>query len=133
MVDTVKSRIFKDGTDSAGFLFTNKSDGTGETEVVKIDASELNFANTNPIVDITICSWYISSGKSVEVMFDGTPNSTAIILTGSGSINFTRGTGEIKNDANTPTGDILFSTIGFANNDIYSILLEVKKRSGFDN
>lgn len=133
MADTVKNRILKDGYAYSTFLFTNKSDGTGESGVVKVDASSLlNADNTaTPIICITSCIWSITPGKSVELTFDGSTPATAIVLSGSGSIDFINGLGEINNDATEPTGDIAISTINFANNDTYSIILETKKETGF--
>ena len=48
MADTVTSQTITDvaGTKTV-MKFTNKSDGTGETLVAKMDASELNHASTS--------------------------------------------------------------------------------------
>ena len=42
MADAVTSQTLVDGHQTAVFKFTNISDGTGESEVVKVDVSALS-------------------------------------------------------------------------------------------
>ena len=88
MADTVTSQTITDvaGTKTV-IKFTNKSDGTGETLVAKMDASELNHASTSTKIARVIYSINTTDPKgSVEILFDGTTNATALFLAGQGTI-----------------------------------------------
>jgi len=64
------------------------------------------------------------SGKSaVELIWDGETNATAVTLSGQGFWDLRADGNEIKNNATTPTGDVLLSTKNFANGDNYTILV----------
>ena len=88
MADTVTSQTI---TDVAGTKtvqkFTNKSDGTGETLVTKVDASELNHASSTTKIARVVYSINTTDPKgSVEILFDGTTNATALFLSGQGTM-----------------------------------------------
>tara|TARA_Y100000389_G_scaffold52685_1_gene48482 strand:- start:2535 stop:2927 length:393 start_codon:yes stop_codon:yes gene_type:complete len=130
MADTVTTKTI---TDTQGVKYvaklTNFSDGTGESLVKKIDASELTFMTedgTRKIAKI----WYsinVSDTKSaVELVWDGETNSTAAILSGNGYWDLRTAGNEIINDSTTPTGDLLLSTKNFAIGDNYTIIVEFR-------
>tara|TARA_B110000858_G_scaffold185325_1_gene227394 strand:- start:1332 stop:1724 length:393 start_codon:yes stop_codon:yes gene_type:complete len=130
MADTVTTKTI---TDTQGVKYvaklTNFSDGTGESLVKKIDASELTFMTedgTRKIAKI----WYsinVSDTKSaVELVWDGETNSTAAILSGNGYWDLRTAGNEITNDSTTPTGDLLLSTKNFAVGDNYTIIVEFR-------
>ena len=128
MADTVTSQTITDvaGTKTV-MKFTNKSDGTGETLVAKMDASELNHASTSTKIARVIYSINTTDPKgSVEILFDDTTNATALFLAGQGTIDLQTSAIQISNNASSPTGDILFSTHNFVNGDSYSVILEVR-------
>ena len=128
MADTVTSQTITDvaGTKTV-MKFTNKSDGTGENLVVKVDASELNHASSSTKIARVIYSINTTDPKgSVEILFDGTTNGTALFLAGQGTIDLQTSAIQISNNASSPTGDILFSTHNFVNGDSYSVILEVR-------
>ena len=88
MADTVTSQTITDvaGTKTV-MKFTNKSDGTGETLVNKVDASELNHASSTTKIARVIYSVNTTDPKgSVEIVFDGSTNATALFLSGQGTI-----------------------------------------------
>ena len=118
MADTVTSQTL---TDTSGvktvIKFTNSSDGTGESLVNKVDASELTHLTEDGTKVISKINWSIR---------DGATNATACFLSGQGYWDLRTDGNEISNNATTPTGDILFSTKNFANGDNYTIILEVR-------
>ena len=130
MADTVTTQTI---ADTSGVKFTakltNLSDGTGETLVKKVDASELTFMTEDGNRKISKV-WYTvntANGKSaVELLFDGTTNATALLLSGNGHIDLRPSGNEIPNNAGTPTGDILLSTKNFADGDNYTIIVEFR-------
>ena len=130
MADTVTTQTI---ADTSGVKFTvkmtNQSDGTGETLVKKVDASELTFMTEDGNRKISKV-WYTvntANGKSaVELLFDGTTNATALLLSGNGHIDLRPSGNEIPNNAGTPTGDILLSTKNFADGDNYTIIVEFR-------
>ena len=127
MADTVSTQTL---TDTTGVKFavkmTNFSDGTGETLVKKVDASELTFMTEDGERKISKIFWSVNtqSGKSaVELIWDGETNATAVTLSGQGFWDLRADGNEIVNNATTPTGDVLLSTKNFANGDNYTILV----------
>jgi hypothetical protein len=130
MADTVTTKTI---TDTQGVKYvaklTNFSDGTGESLVKKIDASELTFMTEDGARKIAKI-WYsinVSDTKSaVELVWDGETNSTAAILSGNGYWDLRTAGNEIINDSTTPTGDLLLSTKNFAIGDNYTIIVEFR-------
>ena len=130
MADTVTTQTIAD-TSGVKFVtkLTNFSDGTGETLVKKIDASEVTFMTEDANRKISRV-WYsinTSNAKSgVEIIWDGDTNATAMLLGGNGYFDLRTSGNEIPNNAVTPTGDILLSTKNFALGDNYTIIIEFR-------
>ena len=130
MADLVTTQTIAD-TSGVKFVakLTNFSDGTGETNVKKVDASELTFMSEDG--NRTIARVYYSINTSdrksgVEIIWDGATNSTALFLSGQGFLDFRTDGNSIPNSATTPTGDVLLSTKNFANGDNYTIVVEFR-------
>jgi hypothetical protein len=126
MADTVSTQTL---TDTTGVKFavkiTNFSDGTGETLVKKVDASETTFMTEDGNRKISKIFYSINTANpksAVELIWDGTDNATAVLLSGQGFWDLRADGNEIANNA-TPTGDVLLSTKNFANGDNYTILV----------
>jgi hypothetical protein len=138
MADTVTSQKLKDHATAWAYKFTNESDGTGETNVLKVDVSGLtaasNSALTNQRVNINKLAWSIAGANSkVRLMWSGdnSPN-TIVVLTGSGTMDLaTNLTAPLTNNIANTNGDILLSTLGFVNGASYTIIVEGKKTAGF--
>ena len=128
MADTVTSQTITDVSGSKTVMkFTNLSDGTGESLVKKVDASELNHASSSTkIARVIYSSNTVGGNGAVELVYDGATNATAMVLGGSGTIDLQTPAIQIANTATTPTGDILFSTKNFVNGDSYTIILELR-------
>ena len=130
MADTVTTQTIAD-TSGVKFVIkmTNVSDGTGETLVKKVDASELTFMTEDGNRKIARI-WHsvnTSNPKSaVEIVWDGVTDSTAMILGGNGYFDLRTAGNEIVNNATTPTGDVLLSTKNFAVGDNYTIIVEFR-------
>ena len=127
MADTVSTQTL---TDTTGVKFavkmTNYSDGTGETLVKKVDASNTTFMTEDGNRKISKIFYSINTANpksAVELIWDGTENATAVLLSGQGFWDLRADGNEITNNATTPTGDVLLSTKNFANGDNYTILV----------
>jgi len=130
MADTVTTQTIAD-TSGVKFVakLTNFSDGTGETLVKKIDASELTFMSEDGNRTIARVYYSINTSDSksgVELIWDGTTQSTALFLSGNGFMDFRTDGNSIPNSAGTPNGDVLLSTKNFANGDNYTIIVEFR-------
>ena len=126
MADVVSTQVLTDTTGvKFGVKMTNISDGTGETLVKKVDASNTTFMTEDGERKISKIFWSVNtqSGKSaVELIWDGETNATAVTLSGQGFWDLRADGNEIVNNATTPTGDVLLSTKNFANGDNLSLI-----------
>ena len=130
MADTVTTQTIAD-TSGVKFVskLTNLSDGTGETQVKKIDASEVTFMTEDGNRKISRV-WYsintANAKSAVELIWDGATNATAMLLSGNGYFDLRTAGNEITNNATTPTGDVLLSTKNFAVGNNYTIIIEFR-------
>ena len=130
MADLVTTQTIADTT---GVKFvsklTNFSDGTGESLVKKIDASEVTFMSEDGNRKIAKIWYSINTANpksAVEIIWDGDTNATALVLSGNGYWDLRTAGDEIVNNATTPTGDVLLSTKNFATGDNYTIIVEFR-------
>lgn len=134
MADAVTSQTLIDGPNKAVMKFTNISDGSGESAVVKVDVSALE-ASLNG----TACSevvieriWWQCIGMKVQILFDATTNAFCIELgeNQSGDHDYTSFGGLTNNAGSGVTGDVLFTTVGHSSADTYTIILYMRKKYG---
>ena len=124
MADAVTSQKIVDGPKNVVYAFTNISDGTGESAVLKVDVSALNGA---PIAVRIRKVAYSTFGMGVQILWDATTDVVALVLNGYGEIDF-NGFGGLPNNAGAgKTGDVLFTTLGATAGDSYTIVLEMDK------
>lgn len=130
MADIVTTQTL---TDTSGVKFviklTNMSDGTGETDVIKVDASNTTFMTEDgnrKIAKIWFSVNVANTKSAVELKWAGATNATALLLSGQGFFDLRTAGDEIPNNATTPTGDVLLSTKNFANGDNYSLVIEFR-------
>ena len=128
MADAVTSQTILDGERLFIGKFTNISDGTGEAGVVKIDVSALN-ANASGLAcnGIKINKiWAQTVGMSIDILWDATtdllcetvPENQFYLMDYSSF-------GGLPNNAGAgKTGDVLFTTVGAAAGDRYTIVIE---------
>lgn len=131
MADIVTSQVI---ADTAGLKYiikmTNISDGTGETQVTKVDASGTNFMTEDGnrvISKIGFSVQTASPNGAIELLWGGSSgNQTALVLSGLGFFDLRPFGAEIPNNATNPTGDVLLSTRNFSRNDSYTVLIEFR-------
>lgn len=112
------------------FLFINDTAAV-ESNVVKVDASTLDLANTAPRLALSSVDYSVEGG-SVTLLWHATANVEAISLSGNGNMIF--GQHPIKNEAGAGvSGDVLISTknFGASNGSNYSIVASFSKVSGW--
>lgn len=119
MADSVTVKTIASGKDKSIFLLTNKSDGTGETSITKVDISTLPGAPAR--VKISRLEWAVE-GMKVELFYDRSSADRAFLCSGSGSLSIEG----IADDGTGGTGDLKLSTIGAAANATYAIIVELK-------
>jgi hypothetical protein len=131
MADAVTSQTLIDGERTLIMKFTNISDGTGESAVLKVDVSTLTPSASGAACDrVTVTKIYIAThGMEVRMLWDATtdvpfflsaPNNVQTLdMTGFGGITNDGGAGV--------TGDIVFSTADASAGDTYWCILEMVK------
>lgn len=137
MADIATSQKLKDHATAWAYKFTNESDGTGETNVLKVDVSGLtaasNSALTDQRVNINKITWSIAGANTkVKLMWSGDTPNTIVYLSGSGTMDLaTNLTAPITNNIANTNGDIYLSTLGSVAGSGYTIIVEGKKTAGY--
>lgn len=131
MADAVTSQTLVDNQTTAVMLFTNISDGVGESLVTKVNvanlaANALGQACTGVSVQKihTACHGLevrMFWGASSNVFFFGTAQNNQF------TFDFSNFGGIVNNASTGKTGNILFSTADQSAGDTYTIILEMKK------
>lgn len=133
MADAVTSQTVFDGSKRAIMKFTNVSDGTGESGVLKVDVSALSTYNGAACSSVNIERIEaVTVGMGVDILWDATTDALCMTL-GSDqffTFDFTRFSGITNNAGAGKTGDVLFTTIGATAGDRYTIILELIKNYG---
>lgn len=124
MADAVSSQTITDGPRTAVMKFTNLSDGTGESAVVKVDASALSGSPAKVTVQRI---HYCVNGMVVTLLWDATTDVRMVELSGDGWFDFRHFGGLPNNGGAGVTGDISLTTTGATLGDSYSIVLEMTK------
>jgi len=131
MADAVATQILFDGERKAIMKFTNVSDGTGETKVLKVDVSALNPSSfQRPCDGVTITKIYaMTHGMEVAIYWDATTDVlVTVVPQNSNYVADYESFGGLWNNAGTgKTGDVLFSTQDASAGDTYTIILEMVK------
>jgi hypothetical protein len=128
MADAVTSQTILDGERLFIGKFTNISDSTGESGVVKIDVSALN-TNASGLAcnGIKINKvWAQTQGMSVDILWDATTDLLCETIPADKFYLMDYSSfGGLPNNAGTgKTGDVLFTTVGAAAGDRYTIVIE---------
>jgi opacity protein-like surface antigen len=91
------------------FIFSNASDLTGESAVVKVSTASLSGTPTE--MKITKIKWAVR-GMNVHVLFDANTDDRVLTLTGNGEFDADKDGGPIKDPRSTgATGNVLFTTV----------------------
>ena len=131
MADAVATQILFDGERMAIMKFTDISDGTGESKVIKVNVSDLTPNASGKACDgVTITKIHaLTHGLEVDMYWDATTDVLILSIPQNTmySMDFTQ-FGGLWNDAGTgKTGDVLFSTRDASAGDTYAIVLEMVK------
>ncbi len=123
MADAVTSQTLIDGERMVIMKFTNISDGTGESAVLKVDVSTLNASASGKACNrVTVNKIYISNhGMEVRMLFDATTDVPFYLSSSNATQTLDMsGFGGITNNAGAGvTGDIVFSTADASAGDTY--------------
>jgi hypothetical protein len=131
MADAVSSQTILDGERLFIGKFTNISDGSGETAVVKINASSLspnafglacNGVKINKI-------WATTHGMEVRILFDATIDTFAWMIPQNTNyfMDFSSFGGISSNAGAGKNGNVLFTTADATAGDMYTIIIEAIK------
>jgi len=126
MPDTIDSKVVFAGTRHRVVKFTNISDGTGESAVLKVDVSALvgpdGTAPTYTAVEEI--QWSISGFNSVRLLWDADEDDEIAVLgPGNGYMNFTNVGGLVDPKSSGTTGDIFLTTNGAVSGATYDVTL----------
>ena len=134
MADAVASQTLLDGERMAIMKFTNLSDGTGESKVLKVDVSALTASASGKACDgVTITKIHASThGLEVQIYWDATTDvfCWCVPQNSTYSMDFEKFGGLTNNAGTGVTGDVLFSTADASAGDFYTIVLEMVKSYG---
>lgn len=145
MADTVDTITLVDDPRQIVVHLVGKSDGTGETNVIKVDKSAIaqttdaTGAKIEPVaLDVDAIRWNIQGYGAIQLSWDHAADRVIAYLAGGGFEDFI-GAGDLRERAISPplkdpatadsTGDILLSSIGAAANGTYDITLWLRKRA----
>lgn len=125
MADTVSTIVLAAGPRNYVARFTNISDGTGESLVLKVDISTLSLGNGVAPTKVSVkeIQWSIQGFTSVQLYWDHTVDVLiSALASGNGYAEY--GTlGMLIDPGATPTGDVLLSTAGAISGATYDITL----------
>ena len=131
MADAVTTQVLEDGERLYIAKFTDISDGTGESAVLKIDVSTLNPNAYNLACNGVKLNkiWAQTDGMGLNILWDATTD--VIVETVPQNIMYTAdysSFGGIPNNSGAgKTGDVLFTTVGASSGDRYTVILECIK------
>ena len=133
MADTVASNVIQNTVSTDGIYkihLTGVSDGTGESDVVKIDKSAFtSYDGSEPgIINLQSVRWNIQGFSYITLEWDHTTDDVAMRLSGNGYDNFAAGGGLRDPASSGGTGDLLLTSTGAASGATYDITLEVLMR-----
>ena len=133
MVDTVTVENIYDGVSSQHLVrhITNRSDGTGENAVVKVDASTFAMPDGSPVeyFNVQRIEFSVWGFNYVAVEFNATSNDEIAVLQGQGEVDWSQDGGKVDPQSAGSNGDILVTTNGGAAGSGYDITMWLKKKA----
>lgn len=133
MADTVTSTLLENGDRNWAYRFTSFSDGTGETNVTKVDGSSAgplgvtiagNTLYPGVHIKITEIRFQVTD-MSLRILWDATTKTDAVILSpGADTLKFKKVGGIfIPVGLAGATGKILFTTVAQQVNSSYTVVM----------
>lgn len=131
MADAVASQTLFDGERKAIMKFTNTSDGTGETNVVKVNPALLSPSNAGGVCDRVTITKITGLTHGMEVQLKWKASTPVVIETipqnNAYQQDFEK-IGGLTNNAGTGVdGAITFTTLDATAGDTYTVVLEMVK------
>lgn len=131
MADTVTNTTLKQDDKELVLHLTCISDGTGESNVVKVDRSSFAalYKDTKRLT-IRSVRWAIQGFSYIKISWDHTADDTALVLNGNGYDEFEVGLRDPNTSADTVTGaigDVLLTSVGAASGATYDITIAFTK------
>lgn len=131
MADTVTNTTLKQDEKELVVHLTCISDGTGESNVVKVDRSSFAalYRDTKRIT-IRSVRWAIQGFTYIKISWDHTSDDTALVLNGNGYDEFPEGLRDPNTSADTVSGaigDVLLTSVGAASGASYDITISFTK------
>lgn len=130
MADTVTTNVMLGGGRRYVAQFTGISDGTGETNVIKVDISTLlnTVGQTCTYTLFEEIQWDVQGFDYVKLAWDHTTDDTAKLMAGRGSVSY-RDYGYLCDPRSSGgTGDILLSSVGATSGATYDITIVLQLR-----
>jgi len=131
MADAVGSQTLFDGERKAIMKFTNTSDGTGETNVVKVNPATLSSSNAGGACDRVTITKITALTHGMEVQLKWKASTPVIIETIPQNNAYQQdfeNIGGLTNNAGTGVdGAITFTTLDASAGDTYTVVLEMVK------
>lgn len=131
MADVVDTIVLRSSPREYAARWTNVSDATGESAVVKIDISTLVGPNgvAPTAVKIEEIRWNIQGFNSVRLFWDHTTDDEIAVLSGVGSVDYSALSGLMDPRSPGGTGDVLLTTNGAAVGNTYDIAIRVRLKN----
>ena len=127
MTDAVDTLVVFASPRRRVYRFTNISDGTGESGVVKIDKSAITGPDgTEPSKIVVEKIEYDISGMTVRLYWDHTTDDEIAVISGAGYMDWTSVGGLVDPGSAGDTGDVLLTTNAHTAGDTYTITLYVR-------
>lgn len=127
MADTVTTRIVANGARNLIVRYTNFSDATGESGVVKFDATSVanGYQGVAPGINVKVqwITWSVTGSAAVRIRWQATADEDAFIASYNNTIDFTPFGGLKPPPIAGITGSLKFTTSGFAAGSAYDILI----------
>ena len=134
MADAVATQTLQDGAKMLVQKFTNISDGSGESAVVKVDVSGLAKNSSGQACTGVVIEkiWWQCIGMKVQIFWNATTNVFCIELgeNQSGNHDYTEFGGLPNNAGSGKDGDVLFTTVGHTSADTYTVIMSMRKEYG---
>lgn len=130
MADVVTSQLMINGPRNLIFKFTNESDGTGESGVVKVDGTSTTIGNRGiaPGIHLKVARIiYDVKGMQLRIQWVASSPTDMWIASGFGTMDWTYFGGLPNPDNTGANGQISFTTVGATSGANYSITMEMLK------
>ena len=130
MADAVTVNVYFNstaGTRRYGVHLTGISDGTGETNLVKITKANLvdSMGNAPSILKFASARWTVQGFSYVKLSTDHTTDDVLMLFAGNGYDNWENASYLPDPNSAGGTGDLLLTSVGAAAGAIYDITLEL--------